>query len=478
MSEALSVKEVGANEGVTEMNKKRTAKNEVSNVPTKKFKDDSHHPPGRADRKRKVALLMAYSGEGYYGIQVNSTFPTIESELFKALVKVGLVPQDHVDSLHKMSFQRAARTDKGVSAIGQVVSLKMLLNVDNLVDQLNSTLPPQIKVLGFKRTTNSFNSKNHCSHRTYIYMMPTYVLAPIEEDITQDYRVKSERVDLLNDVLAKFKGTHNFHNFTSGRKHSDPSATRYIMEFEAEKPIVHNGLEFLTITIKGQSFMMHHIRKMIGLSIAIVRGFCGVDIIDLAWKPEKVDIPKAPGLGLVLEKLHYDGYNKRFGNDGIHDPLVWDEYQEEMDKFKKEFILSNIVQKEKDELVVQKWLISLHNHTYSYVEDEEERVQTGCSKAVQNLKRLQKGNLAGSSSEAELSDSEMSIPLKTTAEEMSAPLETKAEIESAALGVKAKESDSQLEGNNGTDSNIVMPSVKKMDSEEILTEKIKTSEQS
>ncbi|XP_029645099.1 tRNA pseudouridine synthase A isoform X2 [Octopus sinensis] len=338
--------------------------NDDSKTPSKLLKKSEANIPIRTDRKRKVALLMAYSGEGYYGIQVNSAFPTIESELFKALVAVGLVPQDHVDNPYKMSFQRAARTDKGVSAIGQVVSLKMLIHFDNLIDRLNETLPKQIRILGMLRTTNSFNSKNHCSHRTYIYVMPTFALTPVEENVVLDYRIEESKLEELNSVLSLFKGTHNFHNFTSGRKFSDPSANRYIMDFEAGKPVVIDGLELVTIRIQGQSFMLHHIRKMIGLSIAIVRGFCGKDVIDLAWKAEKVDVPKAPGLGLVLERLHYNGYNKRFGNDGIHEPLVWDKYDEQMENFKEEFIMKNIVEKEKEEKSLFKWLPCLHHHCY------------------------------------------------------------------------------------------------------------------
>ena len=46
-----------------------------------------------------------------------------------------------------MSFQRAARTDKGVSAAANLISLKMQLSDDTL-EKLNNTLPKQIRVFG------------------------------------------------------------------------------------------------------------------------------------------------------------------------------------------------------------------------------------------------------------------------------------------------------------------------------------------
>ena len=76
-------------------------------------------------RKRNVALLMAYNGSNYHGMQKNLDFKTIEYELLNALVKANLIPSEAIDNLPLIHFQRAARTDKGVSAAKQVVSFKI-----------------------------------------------------------------------------------------------------------------------------------------------------------------------------------------------------------------------------------------------------------------------------------------------------------------------------------------------------------------
>ena len=52
----------------------------------------------------------------------------------------------HIENDVQVHWQRAARTDKGVSAVGQVVSLKMLTEPDGVVDRINSHLPPQLRV--------------------------------------------------------------------------------------------------------------------------------------------------------------------------------------------------------------------------------------------------------------------------------------------------------------------------------------------
>lgn len=53
----------------------------------------------------------------------NIGLPTIEEELLQALSEVGAIKKDF--NLGQLRFQRCSRTDKGVSAARQVVSLKM-----------------------------------------------------------------------------------------------------------------------------------------------------------------------------------------------------------------------------------------------------------------------------------------------------------------------------------------------------------------
>eukprot|EP00057_Strongylocentrotus_purpuratus_P007773 XP_011662247.1 PREDICTED: tRNA pseudouridine synthase A, mitochondrial [Strongylocentrotus purpuratus] len=273
--------------------------------------------------KRKVAILLSYAGANYVGMQRNPGVQTIEEDLVNALVKSGAIPEDCGRNMNKMSFQRCARTDKGVSAAGQVVSLKVLM-LDNLMERINEHLPPVIRVMGVTRTTGGFNCKNNCEFRTYMYLIPTFAFTPLEDFTLEKYRVSDEKIEEVGEQLKKYIGTHNFHNFTSGKAFTDPSANRYIKEFTCEKGFVDDGLEFAVIKVKGQSFMLHQIRKMLGLVLAVVRGLTPPSTVERAFQEPKLDIPRAPGLGLVLEAVHYDCYNKRWGNDGLHEPLTFE----------------------------------------------------------------------------------------------------------------------------------------------------------
>jgi len=141
------------------------------------------------------------------------------------------------------------------------------------VEKTNAVLPQQIRVMTMKRVTRGFSSKDACNARTYEYLMPTYAFAPFRLS-TLDYRIDDETLIRVNGLLQQYVGTHNFHNFTSRRPFEDASSKRYVMSFECGKPFLssarcptcHEGREvqFVPLHVKGQSFMLHQIRKMIG----------------------------------------------------------------------------------------------------------------------------------------------------------------------------------------------------------------------
>ena len=74
--------------------------------------------------KRHVALHVAYFGWDWHGYVVqDNTAATVEAALFEALERTRLI-----ESRETSNYHRCGRTDKGVSALGQVVSLDLRSN--------------------------------------------------------------------------------------------------------------------------------------------------------------------------------------------------------------------------------------------------------------------------------------------------------------------------------------------------------------
>ncbi|XP_004925769.2 pseudouridylate synthase 1 homolog isoform X2 [Bombyx mori] len=333
-------------------------------------------PPGEIKKpyerikRKKMAMLLGYSGVEYYGMQRNPGVQTIEEELLKALLDAKYITQEDFENAQNAQFQRSSRTDKGVSAAEQVVSLKLPLEVN--VEEINKRLPETIKVFAVKRVTNRFNSKSKCNARSYSYTLPTYVFEPslVTHEKRKAYRIPAEKIEKLNSILGVYKGTKSYHNFTEKKHHQDPSSSRYMMSFSVEKVFVYSDMEFAVLIVKGQSFMLHQIRKMVGLAIAIMRGHADSSILEKAFGKDKVMIPTAPGLGLVLNKVHYDRYDAR--HKGTHDSLTWDKEEETIQKFKEDHIYPNIVRGEIERDSMGTWLEKLSKHSY---EPTEEMIQ-------------------------------------------------------------------------------------------------------
>lgn len=81
--------------------------------------------PADRVKRRKYCVLMGYSGVDYFGMQRNPEMKTIEEDLLKAMRNVKWITEEGYQQAQTTQFQRAARTDKGVSAARQCISMKL-----------------------------------------------------------------------------------------------------------------------------------------------------------------------------------------------------------------------------------------------------------------------------------------------------------------------------------------------------------------
>ncbi|GAB4837162.1 hypothetical protein Ancab_002073 [Ancistrocladus abbreviatus] len=170
---------------------------------------------------------------------------------------------------------------------------------------------------------------------------------------------KKER---FNRILKNYEGTHNFHNFTTRTKAEDPSARRYIVSFNANTTITVEGIEFVKCEVVGQSFMLHQIRKMIGLAVAILRNFAPESLFDKVFQQDfNINVPMAPEVGLYLDECLFTSYNNKWKD---HEELSMRAYAEDAEDFKTKHIYSHIANTEHKDGVVGLWLHSLNHRNY------------------------------------------------------------------------------------------------------------------
>lgn len=175
------------------------------------------------------------------------------------------------------------------------------------------------------------------------------------------YRIHPDRIARINSHLSRYTGTHSFHNYTIEKTSRDPSAKRVIKAFSVDAhPIIINETEWLSLKVWGQSFMMHQIRKMISMVALLVRCGCHEDRLQDSYTAPRLSIPKAPSLGLLLERPIFEVYNEKLEGFG-YNTIDFGRYETEMDEFKQREIYERIFREEERDHTFHSFFTGLDN---------------------------------------------------------------------------------------------------------------------
>lgn len=78
----------------------------------------------------------------------NHEIPTVELNIQRALGLSKAVSKDNSVSLSKMAWKRCSRTDRGVSSVGLITTVKMDITRSDIIESINSYLPEDIRIFG------------------------------------------------------------------------------------------------------------------------------------------------------------------------------------------------------------------------------------------------------------------------------------------------------------------------------------------
>ena len=366
MEKTIEEKEKKPDEKKEEEKIENSEKNETTN--NEKEKKSKIKLP-----KRKYAIIHGYSGHNYSGNQKNPGVKTVEEELERCLYKGGFISECNYGSIQKINWMRASRTDKGVSAVMNVVSVKLHkypnLNENDMKNKINNLLPKDIKIFRFIEVSDRFDSKDNNNNREYHYILPTFCLEPREEkkeNVEMDkfignykFKLNKELLDKCKKICSEFLGTKKYHNYTKKVGFSDPSSQRHIYELNCDEIINFDEFECIKFKIVGQSFLYNQIRKMIGMIIEIMRNCKDIVFLQNSFLSNKLDVAKAPAEGLYLMKIDYSKYNDRKLNKK-NNIFITEDDQKEMNEF-AEKLIDDIHKVELNEHIFSKWLWKFDN---------------------------------------------------------------------------------------------------------------------
>jgi tRNA pseudouridine38-40 synthase len=262
---------------------------------------------------RTLKLTLAYDGSQFHGWQVQPGLSTVQGTLAESVRRVtgeDVLPQG------------SGRTDAGVHALGQVASMRLASPIPerSLVTALNDVLPPSIRVMSVAVAHGDFHARHSASVKTYRYRIYRRDICPpfLARYVYHDpYPMNEEALSRCAQCVV---GTHDFTSFAA----SDPERAVRIAESQQETDkaresqgisnvrTIHSSQwvrssEELVYTVRGDGFLHHMVRNLVGTFLQAGRGALESDDIAriLEARDRSAAGPTAPACGLYLVSVEY-----------------------------------------------------------------------------------------------------------------------------------------------------------------------------
>ncbi|KAM4026214.1 tRNA pseudouridine(38/39) synthase [Anomaloglossus baeobatrachus] len=281
----------------------------LKGLPTLSSGDTARNPKPRRQRpfdfsvhpKQHVALRLAYLGWNYQGFaSQENTRNTVEEVMFDALTKTRLVERRQSSNYH-----RCGRTDRGVSALAQVISLDLRSAAAGrpemrYTQMLNRVLPPDIRVLSWAAVPSSFSARFSCRSRTYRYLFPRAQLD----------------VAMMDQAARMLEGTHDFRNLCKmDVANGVLNFVRTVISARVEPVPEVSGeagpFQLYHLKINGLAFLYHQVRCIMGVLFLIGQGKEKPEVmrelLDVERNPCKPQYNMAVEFPLVLYDCEFDG---------------------------------------------------------------------------------------------------------------------------------------------------------------------------
>ena len=214
----------------------------------------------------RLLVKFGYLGWLYSGYQKGNGDRSVEDTILKVLRSNDL----------SESLQSAARTDRGVSAISNVIAVDTTERPSKVLGILNSSIDGMI-FHGYAVVPDDFNPR-HNDYKIYRYILPGNQAGPY-----------------LRNALKPFRGKHDFRNFCR-LDERNPVRTINSIRVKAASDMVY-------VDFKARSFLWNQIRTIMAYAVERSGNAEQTDPFERKERYGKMLEPES----LVLLEMVYDG---------------------------------------------------------------------------------------------------------------------------------------------------------------------------
>lgn len=249
---------------------------------------------------RTLKITLAYDGTAYAGWQAQPGLSTVQGTLEAAIEKI---------TGRAVRVVASGRTDAGVHALGQVVSLRTGsdLPAEVLRRALGAELPRDIAVLEVAEAPDDFHALRNAKRKRYRYLIHD---GPVRDVFRRQYCwhyghgwLDAEAMGRAAEALL---GTHDFRSFQSSGAERE-SSVRTVFDLKVERGR-GEARDWITLEIEADGFLYNMVRAIVGTLVEVGRG-----ARPETWPAEVLRAadrsaagPTAPPQGLFLVGVDYD----------------------------------------------------------------------------------------------------------------------------------------------------------------------------
>lgn len=264
---------------------------------------------GVADDASTLVLTVAYNGSRFAGFARQEGLATVQGELERALSTVLRRPAE---------VTCAGRTDAGVHALGQVVSLPITATEKTvlagrapggLLRSLGALTADGISIRDARFERPGFSARFDATSREYRYRIMT---GPFEPVFLREFSWWVHGGALDAEAMARASrclvGEHDFRSFCQAKSAEGKATCRCVtrIDFGCEEIM---GERCLSIAVEGNAFLHNMIRIIVGTLVEVGAGRRPPEWVArvLADRDRRAAGPTAPAAGLVFQHVSYEG---------------------------------------------------------------------------------------------------------------------------------------------------------------------------
>lgn len=250
---------------------------------------------------RFLKLTVAYDGTAFAGWQVQPNERTVQASLEQAVTQI---------TSEEVRVVASGRTDAGVHALGQAVSLSTNSDLANdvLLRAINANTPHDLVVLDVADAPDGFHAIRDAVGKRYRYVIQD---GPLTDVFSRSYAwhvPQTLDADAMRTAAKSIVGRHDFKSFEAAGSERKTSI-RTVTDLTVER-IIEKRFQRVLIEIAADGFLYNMVRNIVGTLVEVGRGNQSAEWTSevLEAKDRQVAGPTAPAHGLFLIEVDYDEF--------------------------------------------------------------------------------------------------------------------------------------------------------------------------